>query len=92
MSDTTTTVEVTKEAQGRLVISSSAPSPLWATWVFRIQFILNKMFLVVAGGTKMIPPHHLQEAILWAAAVDIGVWSLAKMLGIEKPQIDTDKP
>lgn len=91
MSDTTT-VETTKEVKGNLVLSSTAPTPRWATLLFRGQFILNKMFLVIAGGTSMVDPKHLQEAILWAAAIDIGVWTFARMIGIQKPVIDTDNP
>ncbi len=30
---------------GKTVFSHSLPTPRWATWAFRAQFILNKIFI-----------------------------------------------
>ena len=79
-------VETTQQAKGKLVMSVTLPSPMWATWVFRIQFFANKAIMVFLSGTNTISPDHIKQYILILTCIDVFVWGLAKSLGIKPPE------
>ncbi len=72
---------------GKTVFSHSLPTPRWATWAFRAQFILNKMAMLYLSGTDTVPSTSLKEIFLIMAAVDLGTWMLANSLGIKKKDL-----
>lgn len=63
------------------------PTPMWATWVFRIEFLLNKTFMIWVAATSSIPKEHLNEIILYASLIDGFVWGIGKFIGISKDQM-----
>ena len=63
------------------------PTPMWATWVFRIEFLLNKTFMIWVAATASIPKEHLNEMILYASLIDGFFWGIGKFIGISKDQI-----
>lgn len=86
MSDKSEAVEVDKvvSIKGSTVFSLKEPTPRWATWGFRTQFILNKMLMFYLSGTDNVPSSSLKEIFLIMAAIDLGTWMLANSLGIKK--------
>ena len=79
-------VETEQTIKGHTVISFKHPSPMWATWVFRTEFILNKALTLYLAGTEKIPQEDIKEYMLIMGAVDLVVWFFARSLGVKKPE------
>lgn len=80
--------EVDKMVAGKTVISFNLPTPKWATWVFRTEFVLNKAVLLYLGGTSSIPADKLKEYILILSIVDFVVWGMGRGIGIKKDDFE----
>lgn len=93
MSDTNnfTQVQTTTPAKGNLVLSVNEPTPMWATWGFRIVFLLTTAISIWLAGTHLVSDANKVEIIVAMKAIDVAVWGLGKMLGIQKPEIETDE-
>lgn len=61
-----------------------AKSPVWVTYIFRTQFVINKVILFILGASSMFTPEEVKEAIIWVGAIDLGVWTTARFFGIKK--------
>lgn len=66
------------------------PTPSWATWFFRIEFVLNKMLLFYLTGASDMPPAQMKNTLLIAGTIDLGVWTLGRMVGVKKDAFDND--
>ena len=73
-------VETEATVKGHTVISFKHPTPMWATWVFRTEFILNKALTLYLAGTEKIPQEDIKEYMLIMGAVDLVVWFFARSL------------
>lgn len=78
-------VESEEIVTGHTVFSFKHPSPLWATWMFRTEFILNKALTMYLAGTDKIPKEDIKEYMLIMGAVDLVIWFFARSLGVKKP-------
>jgi hypothetical protein len=86
---TKTEVETTKAITGKTVYGIAGlqnPTPKWATWLFRGEFLLNKGLTIILAGTHAIPQDKLAEYILWVTAIDTVFWAFARQVGIQKPE------
>lgn len=63
-------------------IANKTPKAL--TWLFRVEFVLNKVLLYVLGATTLLTPEQIKESLVWIAAVDLAVWGLGKFVGVKK--------
>lgn len=81
-------VETEEVVKGHTVLSFTHPTPMWATWAFRTEFILNKAAMMWLGGTALIPPEKVKETVLILTIVDFVVWFVARGLGVKKPVVD----
>lgn len=72
---------------GKLVFSFNHPTPLWAIWVFRTEFWLNKAIIGWLAFTHMLPAHQALETVGILAAIDGFVWGMAQSLGIKKEDV-----
>ena len=73
------TIEVEKVVSvtnAKTVVSFKLPSPVWATWVFRIVYWLVFAFTLWLASTKLVPEANKVELILVASILDKVVWSL----------------
>lgn len=84
----TTTVQVEREMRGKTVVSFSKPTPMWATWIFRVEFLLNKAILMVLSASHLWTPEQVKESLIWIAAIDFFVWGIARGLGVDKNQFE----
>lgn len=74
-------------ANTKTVIGSEGlkhPTPVWATWLFRVEFVLNKVALYVLGSTSLVSPDNVKESLIWIAALDMLIWGLARFIGEKK--------
>ena len=83
-------VSTTKLVQGKTVLSFTKPTPLWATYFFRIEFILNKCLMMYYAGTSM-HIENVKEKIFIMSVIDLGVWLFAKSIGVKKSDIGFDE-
>lgn len=86
MDNQTKEVQTTAETKGTLSFSVKYPTPMWATWVFRVEFFANKAFLFYLAGADGFDAHTIKMAILIAGTVDMFVWGIGKSLGIKPPE------
>ncbi|WP_123849205.1 hypothetical protein [Chitinophaga lutea] len=72
----------------KTVISIEKPTPKWATWVFRIVFLLTTAATFIIGSDPGIPAEIAVRIGVYLKAADLVVWSLSRMVGIqeEKPK------
>lgn len=73
-----------------LAVPFTKPVPAWVTWIFRIQFILNKAFLFWLGSTSLVNPASIPELMTTAATIDLIVWGVGRFFGEDKKDYDID--
>lgn len=72
----------------KTVVSFNKPTPEWATWVFRIIFVLTTGASVWIAATGLIDAQNKVEIILVMKILDFVVWGIGKGLGVEKSQFE----
>lgn len=82
-------VSATKVIKGTVVPSFKLPSPIWATWFFRLEFIINKCLMMYLSGTTHTIVD-LKNDILILTIIDFGVWMFAKSIGVKKSDLGLD--
>lgn len=83
-------VQKTEVVTGKAVLSFKLPTPMWATWIFRAEFILNKAATMYLAGTGMIEPERVKEYLLIMSIVDFLTWLSARAIGIKKDAIQAE--
>lgn len=81
-------VEKDATVTGKTVMSFNLPTPKWATWVFRTEFILNKAVTMYLTGTGALPPDKVKEWLLYMAILDFIVWFFARSIGVKKEDFE----
>lgn len=71
----TETTSFTKEA----II---APSPAWATWMFRITLLLTSVIVFVIASDPGIPDDLKVRISVYLKALDLLIFGFSKMFGI----------
>lgn len=71
----------------KTVISINKPTPQWATWTFRIVFILTTVATFIIASDPAIPDQIKVRVGVYLKGLDMGVWALGRFIGIEKSQI-----
>lgn len=82
------TVEKDVQMQGKTVMSFNLPTPKWATWIFRTEFILNKAITMYLTGTGVVPADRVKEYLLVMSILDFVVWFAARSIGVKKSQFE----
>jgi hypothetical protein len=86
----TQTVEKDVEVTGRTVMSFNLPTPKWATYIFRTEFVINKALTMYLTGTGALPPEKVKEWLLMMGIIDFVVWFIARGLGVKKTDFEND--
>jgi len=74
----------------KTVISLSAPTPKWATWIFRIVFFLTTAISFWIAGTKLIQDDLKIELMLALKAFDVFIWGCSKGIGVKKEDFEQE--
>jgi hypothetical protein len=90
--DNTTTVEVEKELTGKTVLSFQKPTPMWATWAFRIVFCLTTAATMILTAEPSVSDAVKVRIFLYMKAFDFIVWFFGKSIGIDKKQFENEIP
>lgn len=83
-------VETQESVKGTTVLSFTKPTPMWATWIFRTEFILNKAITMYLTGTGTIEEGKVKEYLLIMSIVDFITWLGARSLGVKKTDVEKD--
>lgn len=81
-------VETSKPMTGKTVISFTKPTPMWATWVFRIIFLLTSAVLVIIAADNSISDEVKFKVALYLKGADIVIWGIARGLGVDRSQFE----
>lgn len=81
-------VEQDATIKGKTVISFNHPTPKWATWIFRTEFVLNKALTMYLSGTALIPADKLKEWFLIMSIIDFITWFSARSVGVKKADFE----
>lgn len=88
MADEKQEVSTTKTVSGTVGFNPSAPSPIWATWIFRIVFLLTMVATIIIAGDTHIPNDIKVRIFLYMKGFDVFVWGVAKGLGVKKKDFE----
>lgn len=91
MAEETQEVETTRQSAGSLVLSFKHPTPMWMILVFRVEFFLNKAFMMWVSSSDIIPSTKLKMFLATMTAIDFFVWGIGRSLGIKPPDDGTTK-
>jgi hypothetical protein len=83
-------VEKDVQVTGKTVMSFQLPTPKWATYVFRTEFVLNKALTMYLSGTGALPPEKVKEWLLIMSIVDFITWFAARSIGVKKTDFEND--
>ncbi len=81
-------VETSKMVTGKTVVSFTKPTPMWATWVFRIIFLLTSAVLVIIAADGSISDEVKFKIALYLKAGDVVIWGIARGLGVDRSQFE----
>jgi hypothetical protein len=90
MADSMQSVEKIQNVKGSTVFSFNLPTPMWATWIFRTEFVLSKAATMYLTGTHHYPAEKTTEVLLIMSIVDFVVWFIARGLGVKKTDIESE--
>lgn len=80
--------EAVPVSKTKTVISLNSPTPSWATWMFRIEFVLNKVAVYVLTSLDGLSVKQMKYAILIISAIDLATWSFGKFIGLKKDDFE----
>lgn len=58
-------------------------TPQWAKWMFRGTIVVTAVIAFWVGGTSTLSSELKEEMLLMLKAIDMAVFGLSKMFGIE---------
>lgn len=64
-------------------------TPSWATWVFRIVFILTTATTFVIAGEPTIPDEMKARIMVYLKGIDMVIYGLSKMIGVDVKNEET---
>lgn len=64
-------------------------TPKWALWIFRIVILLTTVGVYLVSSDETIPDATQVKLLVYLKAVDMFVWGLVKMFGIEPDSIQS---
>lgn len=79
--------EKTTLVKGKTTFAPGSPTPSWALWMFRTEFVMSKVLMLYLTGTDRVPSTDLKEYALIITAVDFGVWLFANSIGVKKKDL-----
>jgi hypothetical protein len=79
----TTQVETEKKVEGKTVMSLKLPTPMWATWVFRIFFILTGIATFIIAADPGIQDDTKVRLGIYLKGADMLIWGVTRAIGVE---------
>jgi len=57
---------------------------MWATWTFRIVFLLTTAATFILAGDADLPAKFVVKIGVYLKALDLTIWSLSRMIGVDE--------
>ncbi len=76
-------IEQQKTVTGKTVLSFTKPTPMWATWIFRIVFIVTGIALFIIGADPEINTATKLRLGIYLKAADMLIWGITRSIGID---------
>jgi len=67
----------------KTVISIQKPTPMWATWTFRVVFLLTTAATMIIVSDPGIPDNMKVRIGAYLKGLDFVVWGLSRMIGVD---------
>ena len=76
--------------KNRTILSFQQPTPAWATWIFRIVFLLTTAATIIVAAEPDINDKAKVKISVYLKAFDFVVWGIGRGLGVRKETFDID--
>lgn len=70
-------------AETKTVLSFVKPTPMWATWIFRIVFVLTGVATFIIAAEPNITEEMKVRIGIYLKGADMLVWGITRAIGIE---------
>jgi uncharacterized membrane protein len=73
-------------AENKLVVGFSGvnkPTPKWATYLFRVVFILTGVVTFIVAADPAVKPEVAYRIGIYLKGLDMAVWGFTRIFGIE---------
>lgn len=77
------TIEVQKKVDGKTVLSFEKPTPMWATWVFRIVFVMTGVATFIIAADPAISESTKIRLGIYFKGFDMFIWGVTRAIGVE---------
>ena len=77
--------------KSKTVFSFKQPTPAWATWLFRIVFLLTTAATIVIAAEPDIGDETKVELGVYMKAFDFVIWGIARGIGVKKEEFDPER-
>lgn len=77
-------------AEEKVVFSVKKPTPMWATWVFRIVFCLTTAATIIIAGDTDIADALKVKLTLYLKAADFVIWFMGRGIGVKKSDFEDE--
>lgn len=75
----------------KTVLSFNKPTPVWATWIFRIVFLLTTAATIVVAADPDISDKTKVKLGVYLKALDFVIWGVGRGLGVERKDFDREE-
>lgn len=75
----------------KTTFSIKDPSPKWATWLFRIVFLLTSVAVFLVANEPSVPDTLKVRIAVWLKALDVFVWGIGRGLGVKKSDFENEQ-
>ena len=76
-------VEQTEYVKGRTVLSINKPTPMWATWIFRVVFVMTGIAVFVISSEPTLTNEIKVRAGIYLKAFDMLIWGMTRLIGVD---------
>ncbi len=83
MSNTVQNIEEEKKVTGTTVLSFTKPSPVWATWLFRIVFILTGVATFIIAADPALEAATKVRIGIYLKGFDMVIWGITRAIGVD---------
>lgn len=67
----------------KTVLSVSKPTPEWATWAFRLVFIITGVATFVIAGDPALSNEFKIRLGVYLKGLDMAVWAITRAIGVD---------
>jgi hypothetical protein len=74
--------------RSKTILSFNKPTPAWATWIFRIVFLLTTAATIVIAADPDIKDKTKVKLGVYLKALDFVIWGVGRGLGVDRKEFE----